>query len=258
MIKEINEILSKTYDNPVLRRTTVPLLISLQGAGKTQTVNEFARQRGVRIHTMILSQLLPMEVAGTTMPDIKSKKMIICDSELLLSLKDGEILFIDECLTAMKQTLDSFLNILEDRRLPSGKKLADFMIIAASNPQNIPNLSPAIKERFIRYDLKFNEEEYQTYMKNKFGMPETISKHLCTLITKEKFDHDSWNYMTPRSLEKSIYQIGNELSSPYDDILLPYLSEKFTLPKDNKTLNYTAGEEIEYLKILKEIVKRLD
>ena len=61
------------------------------------------------------------------------------------------------------------------------------MIVGASNPQGMPNLSPAIKQRFIRYDLKFNKEEFQEYMKNKYGMPENISNNLCILVNKEKF-----------------------------------------------------------------------
>lgn len=255
MIKELKEILAKTYDNPVLRRTTVPLILTNPGMGKTQIIREFAQERGVNMYTMILSQLMPMEVSGCTMPDLKSRKMIICDSELLLGLKDGDILFIDECLTAMKQTLDAFLNLIQDRTLPSGAKLADILIIACSNPQGMPNLSPAIKQRFIRYDLKFNTEEFQEYMKTKYGMPENISRNLATLITKEKFEHETWNYSTPRSLEKSINQIGCDLASPYDDILLPYLKQTLVSPVDITAINKKKGEEVEYLEILKLIIK---
>lgn len=255
MIKELKEILNKTYDNPVLRRTTVPLILTNPGYGKSQVIQEFAKEKGVNMYTMILSQLMPGDVAGITMPDIASRKMIICDSELLLNLKDGDILFIDECLTALKQTLDAFLNLLQDRSLPSGKKLADILIIAASNPQGMPNLSPAIKQRFIRYDLKFNTEEFQEFMKMKYGMPESISKNLATLINKEKFEHETWNYATPRSIEKSINQIGCELESPYNDVLLPYLKQTLVSPVDITAINKKKGEEVEYLDLLKLIIK---
>lgn len=255
MIKELKEILAKTYDNPILRRTTVPLILTNPGMGKTQIIKEFAQERGVNMYTMILSQLMPMEVSGCTMPDLQSRKMIICDSELLLGLKDGDILFIDECLTAMKQTLDAFLNLIQDRTLPSGAKLADILIIACSNPQGMPNLSPAIKQRFIRYDLKFNTEEFQEFMKMKYGMPESISKNLATLINKEKFEHETWNYATPRSIEKSINQIGCELESPYSDVILPYLKQTLVAPVDIASINKKKGEEVEYLDLLKLIIK---
>lgn len=255
MIKQVKEILNKTYDNPILRRTTVPLLMSSPGQGKSTIVEQFAKERGVKIYTMILSQLMPSEVAGICMPDVKSKSMIICDSELLTSLQDGDILFIDECLTALKQTLDAFLNLLQDRRLPSGRKLANILIVAASNPQNMPILSAAIKERFVRYDLKFEASEYQAYLKGKYGMPEKISTHLCTLINKEKFDQAGWDYVTPRSIEKAINQIGCEMESPYGHILIPFLSEEIVSPIDITSINIKQGDNVPYIELLKLIVK---
>ncbi len=255
MIERLKDILEKTYSNPILRKTTVPIFLSNPGMGKTTIVEQFAKEKGVNMYTMILSQLMPMEVSGCTMPEVGSKKMIICDSELLMSLKDGDILFIDECLTAMKQTLDAFLNLLQDRRLPSGRKLANIMIIAASNPQNMPALSAAIKERFIRYDLKFSAPEYQAYLKNKYGMPESISTHLCTLISKEKFEMAMWDYVTPRSIEKAINQIGCDTESPYQDMLLPFLNAEIDSPIDITSLGVKAGDKVPYLNLLKLIIK---
>jgi hypothetical protein len=139
--------------------------------------------------------------------------------------------------------------------LPSGKKLADVMIIAAANPQGLINLTPQIKERFIKYELKFHEEEFQDYLKNKYGMPTKISKNLCILIKKEKFENNDWEFNTPRSIEKAINQIGCELTSSYDDVLLPYLSESIECPMDMTLLSVKKGDEISYLDLLKLIIK---
>lgn len=254
MIKEINEILEKTYNNPILRQTTVPTFFSNPGTGKSSVVREFAKSKGVSLKKITLSQRMPMEVVGGLMPDKDSKSWETYDSHELLSLKDGDILFFDEAFNGtLKQTLDAVLNLLEDRTLPTGKKLANVMIVAASNPQGLINLTPQIKERFIRYDLKFNKEEYQSYLKEKYGMPEKISNNLCILINKETFETgvDMWNYMTPRSIEKAINQIGCELHSPIDDLLLPFLSEKIEVPLDIETLKVKKGDEVSYLDILK-------
>ena len=256
MIKELKEILNKTYDNPVLRRTTVPLFMSNPGTGKTTILKEFAKERGVDILKITLSQRMPNEVISMLMPNQKTGKIEVYDSLEISALKPGSILFFDEVFNGvLKQTLDSMLNFTEDRITPSGKHVEDIMIIAASNPQGLINLTPQIKERFIRYDLKFNAEEYQTYMKDKYGMPEDISGHLCTLINKEKFEHVDWNYVTPRSLEKSINQIGCELKSPYDDVLMPFLKQELVSPMNIKAINIKKGGKVEYLEILKLLVK---
>jgi hypothetical protein len=254
MIKEINEILELTYNNPILRRTTVPLLMSSPGMGKTTIVKQFAKSKGVNLVKITLSQRMPNEVISMMMPNSKTGKLEIFDSLEISMLKSGDILFFDEVFNgSLKQSLDAVLNFTEDRITPSGKIIDGIMIIAASNPQGLINLTPQIKERFIRYDLKFNSEEFQAYLKEKYGIPEIISINLCNLINKEKFEHDSWNYITPRSIEKALNQIGCDLQSPYDDMLLPFLNEKITLPEDKSFGK--KGEEIEFLKILKFIIK---
>lgn len=257
MIKEIKEILNKTYNNPILRRTTVPLLMSAPGMGKTTIVREFAKEKGVNMLKVTLSQRMPHEVISMMMPNQKTGKLEVYDSLEISSLKSGDILFFDEVFNGtLKATLDSVLNFTEDRITPSGKHIEGIFIIAASNPQGLINLTPQIKERFIMYDLKFNAEEYQEYLKDKYGMPEVVSKNLSILIGKEKFESITWNYMTPRSLEKAINQIGCELQSPYDDVLLPFLKHEIVLENSYGDLNYKKGDKIEYLTVLKTIIKK--
>lgn len=255
MEKQMLDVLSKTYDNPILRRTTVPLFMSNPGIGKTTVIQEFANKRGVKMVKITLSQRMPNEVVGMMMPDLQSKSLQVFDSHELLSLNDGDVLFFDEVFNGtLKQTLDALLNLLEDRTLPSGKKLADVLIVAASNPQGLINLTPQIKQRFEREDLKFDSEEFQVYLKNKYGMPESISSNLCTLINKEKFEPNDWNFITPRSVEKAINKIGCKLKSNYDNVLLPYLTKTIESPMDIKKLNVKKGEQVEYLSILKLLI----
>ncbi len=256
MEKQMLDVLHKTYDNLLLRRTTVPLFMSNPGMGKSTIIKNFAKSKGVKMVKITLSTRMPNEVAGMVMPDLLNDRMVLLDSHQLTSLNDGDILFFDEVFNGtLKQTLDAFLNFLEDRVLLSDKKLADVMIVAASNPQGLINLTPQIKERFVKYDLKFDKEEYQDLLKNRYGMPLFISEHLCTLIKKEKFE-GSWDYVTPRSVEKAINQIGCELETPYDTLLLPFLNEKMECPKDINSIGIKKGDQVEYLNLLKLIIKQ--
>ena len=256
MKDKILNILNKTYDNPNLRRNTVPLFMSNPGIGKSTLVEEFAKSKGVHMLSTILSTRMPNEVAGGVMPNTETKCWEVYDNYDLKSLKDRDIWFIAECLNGvLKQTLDSLLNVIEGRRLPSGAKLANIMIIAASNPQGLINLTPQIKERFIRYDLKFNGSEFQAYLKNKYGMPESISTHLVTLINKEKFESAQWDYYTPRSIEKAINQIGCDLESPFEDVLLPFLKMEIECPLDMESLSIKKGDKIEFLTLFKKIIQ---
>jgi hypothetical protein len=201
---------------------------------------------------LTLSQRMPNEVAGGLMPNADTKTWQVYDSEELSSLKDGDILFIDECFNGvLKSTLDSFLNILEDRVLPSGKPLADICILAASNPQGLIHITPQIKERFIRYDLSFNAQEFQDYLKSNWGVPFKISETFCHFILKEKFEDNNWNYVTPRSVEKALIQIANNLLSPLEDILMPSLLIEIECPLDLTDLSIKKGENIKFINLLK-------
>jgi len=252
------DILNKTYDNPVLRRTTVPLFMSNPGIGKTTIIKEFAKDKGANLVKITLSQRMPNEVISMMMPNSKTGKLEVFDSLEISMLKPGDILFFDEVFNGtLKQTLDAVLNFTEDRITPSGKHIEDIMIVAASNPQGLIHLTPQIKQRFIRYELKFNREEYQILLKNQFGMPENISKHLCLLIEKEKFESDNWDFITPRSVEKAINQIGHglNLDGEYENLILPILKQPIQAPCDWPQFNVKEGENIEFLTILQHLTK---
>jgi len=256
----ILDVLNKTYDNPILRRTTIPLFMSNPGMGKSTIIRNFAESKGVGFKKITLSQRMPNEVVGGLMPDKDTKKWEVYDTHELSDLKDGDILFFDEVFNGtLKQTLDAVLNLLQDRALPSGKKLADIMIVAASNPQGLINLTPQIKERFVRYDLIFNSEEYKDLLENRYGMPRSISSNLCSLINREKFDSAEWNFKTPRSIETAINQIGCDLKSPYDDILIPFLSQETDEFKvDMPEHGIKKGDKVPYINLLKIIIKSLN
>ena len=252
MKQDILDVLEKTYNSDWLRQNTVPLFMSNPGLGKSSTIKKWVESKKVDFLKITLSQRMPNEVVGAVMPNTKKKTWEVFDNEQLLNLKPGSVLFFDEVFNGtMKQTLDALLNLLEDRMLPSGQKLPDVMIVAASNPQGLIHLTPQIKERFIKYDLKFDAEEYKAYLAENYGMPPSISRHLCTLISKEQFLVDSWNFHTPRSIEKALIQIGNELKSPLDDVILPYLQEKVTIPEDKPSFGWKKDDEVEYIKIFK-------
>lgn len=260
MKKQMLEVLTKTYENPNLRRTTVPLFMSDPGIGKTNITEAFVREyvesKGNKMVTMVLPNLMPNEAVGGVYPNQERRVWEFYDSEKLANLKDGDCLFLDEVFNGtLKQTLDAMLNVLGQRRLGSGKKMADVMIVAASNPQGLINLTPQIKERFIRYDLKFNSDDFKEYFKDSYGIPEAISNNFCLLINKEKFEPTSWNYNSARSIEKAINQIACDLSSPYDDILIPILSATIKAPSNITSLGVKKDEDVEYIKILKLIIK---
>jgi len=222
-MKNIKKVLKNTYQNPEARRNSVPLFIGNPGLGKTVLIEAFAKEKGVNLVELITSQMSPFEISGIAMPDKDSKKMTYFNFDKLENLKDGDILFFDEVLNGNPIVLNACLTILEQRRFISGKPLPDIMIIGAANPQGMSPLTPQIKERFIWHSVKFDQEMWVEYMKGKYFITPSIGRKLSGLIQTEKFIDN--NFYTPRSIDKAVNMIINDIPTPYEDVIRPILEE---------------------------------
>jgi hypothetical protein len=254
-MKRIEKVLEKVYTNKELRSSVVPLFIGDPGMGKTKIIEAFAKKKKAKLVELITSQMSPFEISGIAMPDKDTKKMTYYNFDKLETLKSGDILFFDELLNGNPIVLNACLTILEQRRLISGKKLPNVMIIAAANPQGMVPITPQIKERFLWYNVRFDRGMWKSYMKKKYGMEEDISSLLCDLIQGETFLNNNFN--TPRSFDKAIAMIAKECPTPYYDTLIPYLrndiKNKYSKRKIriNKTEFLNPGESMKYIDFLK-------
>lgn len=162
MMSQFEEMVSLLDSTWHARDIIVPCLIGPVGIGKTAAVDQHARNVGAgKVVTIIVSQILPNEVSGITMPVNESKSMEIFDHARLSSLEDGDILFFDELFEGAPHVLSACLTLIESRMLMSGKKLPDIQIIAATNPTVAPAaIKPSVRQRFMF--CKFKEDGMST------------------------------------------------------------------------------------------------
>lgn len=194
-----------------VRSDIVACLIGDPGIGKTQFVISFrdwvrenTQYKNCKIVEIITSQILPNEVSGLAMPNGRSKSMEIFDHKRLASLEDGDILFFDELLQGSPQVLSACLTLIQERRMMSGKKLPDIMIIAAANPTVSPGMIPApVRDRFFFVPVKFDAVEWRDYITETRGV--TPTQTLIKTIEKSLSSKEQvWNMFTPRDATKLI------------------------------------------------------
>ena len=193
--KDVPVILRTMYD---LRQEMVPCFIGPPGIGKTQGIHEFARKKGVKVVTFILSNTVPSEVSGIRMPDKDSKQLVVFDDARMASLEDGDILFFDEILEAPPMLWSSILTLVQDRILASGRKLPDVMIVAASNAVAAPTIiPPSTRDRFMWCEIKFDWKTWVSWFSNKYGYipPESLKGYI-------EEDSSEYNILTPRRFSK--------------------------------------------------------
>lgn len=222
-MKQIKKVLEKIYENEELRQTCIPLFLSSPGMGKTAIIKQFAREKGVNCVDIIASQLMPHEISGMAMPDKVNKQMEYFDYNMFYNLKDGDIVFFDELLNANPMVLNACLTILENRTLISGRVLPKVMFVAAANPQGATILTPQIKERFIWYNLSFDKNSWKEYMA-KYQITDLMFDPLFQLVSNESFISSDKNYCTPRSIDKAINMILNDVPTPYEPKLKTILN----------------------------------
>jgi len=204
-IDKLYEILENGY-KPAMRSQIVYLLLGSPGIGKTQIVRNFAKDKGVNVVTLLCSQQLPNEIVGTHVPDLQGGNgMKYFPPSWYFDLKDGDILFLDEMLTAPKSVLAAMLTMIESRILQNSKVLPDIMIVAAANPTgSAAQIDAAIRDRFQVIQFESNKAVAAKYLVGKYG------GELATIRSMiDENNTAEWNQRTPRTVEKVIIQMLN-------------------------------------------------
>lgn len=227
------------------RDEIVLCLLGQPGIGKTEAVERYARDHGRNVVHIITSQILPNEVSGITMPDKDTRSMDIFDHYRLAHMRDGDILFFDELLQGQQQVLSACLTLIQERRLMSGKKLPDVLIIAASNPLASPTIiRPEIRQRFMFVDVEWDRESWISYMvSNGFIRSEHLEK-LATRLSNELSGKDpgEWNILTPRTATKLCRWMKRSGDNKF---VTSYIDDTFGRDVRSMILSVVNAEDIE-------------
>lgn len=198
-MKKWLDLLDKNRDDMAIGFMSSP------GVGKTTIINDWAREHDRKVVEIVLSQRMPSEISGMPMPISGERKMDVFDYDALLSLEDGDILFLDEFTNGNIQTLNACLTLIQDRTMLSGRKLPSIMVVAAGNPQGKCELLPQTKQRFMWVNVEWDPHMWKKYIMKKYGFqPDSQIISAIERTYRTTFDHRIYNYMTARTAENII------------------------------------------------------
>lgn len=207
------------------RKEIVLCLLGSPGIGKTEAVERYAKDHGRNVVHIIASQILPNEVSGITMPDRDTHSMEIFDHYRLSHMRDGDILFFDELLQGQQQVLSACLTLIQERRLMSGRKLPDILIIAAANPLASPmQLRPEIRQRFMFVKVEWQHTKWVEYMKAKGFKGDYAIEDLAKIVANRMGSDKDWNTFTPRTATKLCEWM---LATEGDEAVKQYIDDAF-------------------------------
>ena len=213
LISEVSDLIKSAYQ-PKIRQKIVYMLLGDPGVGKTQLLYEFAEETGCNVVTLLCSQQLPNEIVGTHAPDPDTGIMKYYPPAWYFELKDGDILFLDEMLTAPKSVLSAMLTLVQSRILQNRLKLPDVMILAAANPVGSPaQIDAPIRDRFQVVQIKTDIDVAAVYLAKKHG---GNARHICNIFnSKATTLGATWNELTPRTVENILIQ-AKEFSDDFE------------------------------------------
>ena len=205
-IKHMMDVVDKIRDHVALG------LMSDPGLSKTSQIKQWAEEHGRAYYELILSQRMPSEISGMPMPVSDTKKMEIFDFDMLLKLKDGDVLAFDEFTNGNIQTLNACLTLIQERTMISGKKLPSVVIVAMGNPQGRCDLLPQTKQRFLWVDVRWDENKWIEYMEREWKCKptKTVLEYISEQYRTGFKDAGSFNYWTPRTIE-NLFRIAQNI-----------------------------------------------
>ncbi len=144
-------------------RSPMPHLVGPPGCGKSTTVEQLAELLEVELHIINVSRLSPLEIEGVQMPHGEDDNMSLrmLPATFWTSLKEGDILLMDEFLRGFPEVYNGLLDIFTSRRVGSFR-LPKVFIVGASN--SVVAYDSALEDRLLHLpvaDPRSSKQEFQ-------------------------------------------------------------------------------------------------
>jgi len=129
-------------------RSPMPHLVGPPGCGKSTYVEQLADLLEVNLHIINVSRLSPLEIEGVQMPHGTGEDMVLrmLPATFWTSLRQGDILLMDEFLRGFPEAYNGLLDIFTSRRV-GAFRLPRVFIIGASN--SVTAYDQALEDRLL-------------------------------------------------------------------------------------------------------------
>ena len=181
------------------------MLIGLHGTGKTQSIFDLAKSRGIKVKYYSCATLDPYtDLVGVPVPQKDENGVDFLKMIRPREVDEAELIFFDEFNRADSKTINAVFEIIQFRSI-NGEPLPNLRCCwAAMNPPdkdyNVEELDPALMDRFDAF-IEMKPKPSVQYMSQK--MPKEVAKALKDWWDEQnRKKRDFKDYVSPRRLEK--------------------------------------------------------
>lgn len=143
------EKILRLYTTAMVTGVTSPLphLFGPPGSGKSTVLKQAADTIGVRLHTINLSRISPLELEGVQMPTTgEDMKLRLLHATYWTQIQEGDIVLFDEFLRAFPEVHNGLLDILTAREV-GGMTIPRAFFMGASN--SVIAYDKALEDRLL-------------------------------------------------------------------------------------------------------------
>lgn len=151
------------------------------GIGKSAVVRQFAHERGLRLITLMLSQVEPSDVRGLPFLDRESGRTRWLLPEFYPESADtsGGVLFLDELANAEPRVQVAAYQLLLDRKVGEYTLPPNWVCFAAGNRlednANVYELSSALADRLVFFNVTCEPRDWLSWARENDIAPEVLA-----------------------------------------------------------------------------------
>ena len=189
------EKILRLYTTAMVTGVTSPLphLFGPPGSGKSTVLKEAANLIGVRLHTINLSRISPLELEGVQMPTTgEDMKLRLLHATYWTQIQEGDIVLFDEFLRAFPEVHNGLLDILTAREV-GGMKIPRAFFMGASN--SVIAYDKALEDRLLHLPVpdprrnKGERKRLATIIVNALGLsPDMVDTGEMTRLLSEEVE----------------------------------------------------------------------
>ena len=179
-------------------RTFNPCFVSPPGLGKSEIVQQWAREQGYGFVDLRAALLEAPDLIG--FPTIVNKEGRQRTEHALPDYWPDEntntkgVMFLDEVNRGTTSVMNCFMQLLTDRKVKDYKLPAGWIIVAAINPENeqhdVNAMDAALKDRLEFFEVEYDKKTHLQYM-------ETTGYHQ---ILQLFIESGAWQYSRPEEI----------------------------------------------------------
>ena len=188
-----------------------PLFVSNAGLGKSSIVQQWAKENHMQLLDLRAAYLEAPEIIGyPIVTTVEGKQRMHHALPDFWPTEGKGVIFLDEPNRGNTTVLNTFMQLLTDRKIHNYTLPENWLIVACINPENemydVNTMDTALKDRFEIFDVEYDKKSFVEFMKLKNWNRNIImfvESGIWQYVTPEDIGNvDGAKYVAPRTWEK--------------------------------------------------------